>query len=168
MTKRTFKDLTPAGQRIAIAKDVIQHVEAMELRSAYCDANIEDLVGLPTPSWAQQNCQLCGIGSAAISALKLSGEKTLPDTWNDDGYLEAGQDDILEVLEPYFSEQQALDIEAVFEHGGSNNVSGNLSHEWYRTYSNPEDPEDRKDLLKAIMANIVRNGGTFKPDEVTA
>lgn len=98
-----------------------------------------------------KQCRVCGLGAAFIVAvdrfndLKLQGCHV-----ESDGRLSLDASPTKEYLARFFSERQIDLIEAAFE--GYQDI--------YYYVNNFEDPNER---LTAIMKNIVKNEGTFRP-----
>ena len=175
------KKLTKAEIRIAIAEDVIAQIKSNKYKPTQ-GSWVEVASGEPYEDWLYYNaqdckvdvrdytknikkCHVCALGSLFVSAVNkynnvygtydsLSfeqvfhtiaiGKKTSP-------------------LLRYFSISQLQLIEFTFENGMGYNynlgdeVVERKALEFYKQYPN------MKDLLLAIMKNIIKNKGTFKP-----
>jgi len=135
-TKEEFGAMTPEGQRVAIAKDVLELLESEKLiaecgtyleTSRYAACTVEQ--GAETIRIGQP-CTVCAVGAWVLARHRMDGahleETTLP----------TQDEDALNMMEAQF--------EAFNDHD-----------EWYKAY-----PVDN-DRLRAIYENIIRNNGTF-------
>lgn len=172
-----FNQLSPAGKRVAIAKDVIAALQSLQVRArsgvwvdlkkapANWDAGIE-----LQPVFKQTNCEACALGACFVSAVKLGNNCKLTEDAKYDGFEfsppagDWGKDTtgMWTVLKRYFTERQLALIEFAFENGEGyykyrDVANSEAANDFYYKY---EDDEAR---MLAIMQNIVVNNGTFKP-----
>ena len=178
-----FQTATDARRRIIIAKDVIKWLNTGRLvashvymglsrRSArqlrmYSDPGIEADSSLRDEKTVNGfTCVACGIGSLLACAVERGAVDKL-------GLMELrGAKSIWEKLAKLWNIDQLARIEAAYE-GGSSYVSGGTPSEprskldfevweqcclWRCTIVNDEE------RMRAIMANIIANGGDFKPE----
>jgi hypothetical protein len=183
-----FTGLTPAEQRIAIAKDVLNQLKQRKLRAnagrylAYAgvdhDSAKEHELMLRPAQEALDNlptCKVCALGAAFVVAGQLFDQ--LPDEragvvlgCATDGGCEDGY------LNRFFSQEQLGMIEAAFERDRSHyNRRMAVVHRmvedgsWYdQRATDARDFGLRYDLdgnrMRAIFLNIVGNEGTFRPN----
>lgn len=171
-----FNQLSPAGKRVAIAKDVIA---ALQSRQVYARSGVwVDLQKAPNwdvgvelqPVFQQANCDACALGACFVSAVKLGNNCKLTEDAKYDGFQfstpngDWGSDTtgMWSVLKRYFTERQLALIEFAFENGEG----------YYKDHdvANPDAAsdfhykyEDDAARMTAIMQNIVDNNGTFRP-----
>jgi hypothetical protein len=172
---RTLDGMTDAEARIAIAKDVIKHLDSKKLNAksgAYCIFKSEagqpplsesdggsDLRGLL--STKVHHCDVCAKGAMFIAHVMRFNEVKLPSAdwaYFDPARAFNGESFVTSPLQ-YFDEDQLDLIEAAFE---GDDVQGSLSEEETddaESFSLSHENDDER--LRAIMQNIVDNGGTF-------
>ncbi len=171
-----FKEVSASEKRILIAKDVIRHVKTEEYRirkGVYLDlpkklfsatnANrkIQSLFG------KIESCRVCALGSIFMSKCNIADGQLL-------GYNDMYSGDygfFYNTLGKYFSLSQLMLIEAAFETDLSINSLDKF-------YSDQEKVSHKKMdaavafgekynkasiRLEAIMENLIKNKGTFKP-----
>lgn len=180
------KKLTPAQMRIAIAKDVLAQLKLKKLRPEVgWWADDSHLGGLEDWAWEKldetnttkegvctintqdysknvKSCRVCALGAIFMGISNLYGINITgadPDMYN------VFEDLSKSPLKEYFSKDQLQLMECAFEGGGG-------AHDIYTIdkkvrgfalafhYAFDSD----KDRLKAIMENIIKNKGTFKPE----
>ena len=183
---RAFLALTPAKRRVAIAKDVIQQLNAEKIiaqRGVYFDESGIEKV-MEQTYWAGKGatgvaghgetqvcdlletskCTVCGIGAAFVSAVRLGDDLKIKDLAADETWVRDYQ--MRDYLKRYFDPPQVALIECAFERGP-----------YYRTNMNqaPSKSDTRAavafgrkydgdaDRMRAIFQNIVSNRGTFRP-----
>lgn len=145
-----MKTMTPAQKRVAIAKDVIAQLEAGKFvatkgRFILPENNLSDSDnGKPLQPLIRKMgvCEVCAAGASVLSAVRLFNAHCV-DSWKGVRYSR-------DVMRNWFSDNQATLIEGTFE--GWDNSMFYLNH-----------IPDGNDRLIAIMKNVVRNRGTFKP-----
>lgn len=160
---KAFAKLTPAKQRVQIAKDVLTQLSmgALVPASRYFSlGDINDDIESPDLGWTplakgskavakkcdlsfvaeKVPCTVCGIGSLFVAAAKRADKF---------GYRDhISRQAIVKYLDPYFTRDVLDQIEGYFEaHSGN-------SAWWSRT------PKGR---MQAIMNNIITHGGEFVP-----
>lgn len=147
-----------AQMAVAVAEDVVKRLSGRKLNMAH--VYMSATIPLPLPyithgcslqpvvNKLEKDCRVCAIGAAALSFVRLYDNATWDNVisrqWLNRAYIE-------NTLRPAFSQAQLNKIENAYE---------NLDGKWYKKY-----PDDRK-RAKAIFQNIVRNGGTFKSDDL--
>ena len=159
LTKKVnFNKLPKKCQRIAIVKDVIDQVRAKRFIATcgtYVSFGARDLTLGAKLLLEQQACRVCGIGSLFVSkCLKMN---------NSNIHYQTG--DIHKDLADFFSIRQLELIESAFEvsyfHYGVFYIGKEEKTKsaigFGQKYNNPED------RLVAIMENVVKNCGIFKP-----
>jgi hypothetical protein len=171
--------LTKAQRAVAIAKDVLSQLRKRQNGYVACSGvyihrealeamNPDEAKDLRDNLKAMQkgdSCKVCALGSAILSKARLFDKVPCQD-------ILAGEDEIdveaiREHLHDAFSEAQLDLIESAFE--GANMSSG----ETPRVNASPnaieaaiefsQKHDDDKARLRAIMTNIVKNEGVFKP-----
>jgi ribosomal protein S27AE len=104
----------------------------------------------------EKNCPACALGNMMLSHVRLFDQVTLDQLTGD-------REDITDVLEDYFDSDQLYLIEIAFESDATFYNRGNEDREkagiYARKYENP------KHRLRAIMVNIIKNKGTFSPED---
>ena len=135
MNKKTkFDRMTKPQQRVAIAKDVLKQIHAG--RTQATKGIYLKKVGYHGRPGPGEPCVACAVGALFVSKYNLFNGK-----WVD----EADRFNTSNLLSPYFSNKQMMNIEMAFEVTWSSEISNN---------------EDR---MIAIMQNIIDHDGTFKP-----
>ena len=156
-----FRKLTKAQQRVAIAKDVISQVNAEKIlaSSTYfswgdasfneekvADANLD-----MSECVSQVQCEVCGIGSLFVGAVRLADKLKFADfdsSWSGCRGQEA------DYLAQWFDDKQLNLVEDYFER---NNRSEGEDSPIYG-----EESDDKRLIM--IMENIVSNKGRFNPE----
>lgn len=181
---KKFREATPSEKRVMIANDVIAFIQAKTIKPenmVYSKPN----KGLKQSEDIQCNldtlkCTCCALGGLVVGMIKYTNEAKVSDlsgeTYDDDG----NEISVYSRLKKYFSSSQLVLIENVFEnwiavhdwgHWSFNgkfepkradeDKIGTLINEVHENQTLfPKNPADR---MIAIMENIVRNKGTFKP-----
>lgn len=160
---KRFAKLTAPQKRVAIAKDVLlsiktgiviptcgnyfsltKKLDGKTLQEGLCDVN------------SPISCKVCGMGAVFVSKVKLGN------TFEMDGSY-VSDDEMTENLEGIFSTKQLRLIEHAFEgfHAGFANITDTeetkCENKFRYKYSEPSE------RMQAIMKNIIKNNGTFKP-----
>lgn len=156
--------------RVEVARDVIAQLEAKAWRAMsgeYCTIfgrgrgrelpkSFERMpIKRALLSNSNRECQACAVGSLFIAhMLRSDGEKKFDDlngahSWGFEAVVT--REAMERTLRDLFSNSELWEIEHAFEGG-----------EWWKTY------RDDTERLIAIMRNVVRNGGVFKPAELRA
>lgn len=151
-----FKKLSLAKQRIKIAEDVIDQLRLKQLRAESTYLRVNALAYTPrteitdvdaAEALCQTKCDVCGIGSLFVTAVKRADELPLHDLMSRNTRSLA-----VEYLGKWF-DSAALDlVEGYFERW-------NGIH-----YDSPiflMDSQNKR--LKMIMENIISNNGRFNP-----
>jgi hypothetical protein len=165
--------MTPEERRIAIAKDVIEHLDQMNIMSknAYMQVFEGDFVkneGTITKeecSLLRDNCEVCARGALFISRIDLFNTVDWTDLDLEYYDPEEEEHDLLssditsEKLEGAFSKQDLGLIESAFEFNRNHGMREECSRfdSTNAEYFGLQYDND-KDRLRAIMNNIVQNG----------
>lgn len=169
--------MSKKAARIAIAKDVLARLRYRNIETRTYMNGLENI-----SSWnslnddvnaqnhikeLEKNCQVCALGSMFLSHIRVF-DKIMMSELTDD------RDNLTSVLSDYFDQKQLDLIECAFE--GELVVDENYYEEtdsdvWPPIY--PTEVEeakkyiikyrDDKKRLRAIMINVIRNNGVFKP-----
>lgn len=163
-----FKTLEPAQQRVTLAEEVLRYLDAQKIqpmRGAYIHTlALQDYRGAGLQEILEENhCEVCALGALLYARVVSFNQLEIPTDIGLDGI----EWNVVQTeLHQYFSYQQITLIETAFE---------------MRTLADPEDPGyselDRDEeceaasmfqgrgpasfRLRAIMENIIANGGTF-------
>lgn len=189
MIKMKNKKNSNAAMRVKIANDVLSQLTAGNLTPqtgtwvAFNDVHLCQLVAQKTnkvdeiPSAickivkAAESCEACALGAIFMSAIRKSrscGDFSIEDEkWSTYGDLEL-QDYIFTNLDPspltkYFPIKMLQQIENCFEGGqgmhsiGTGEMDRVIAELYHETFCGD------RERMRAIMNNIVRNGGNFKP-----
>lgn len=137
--------------------------------------SVEPAVLLPAPS----TCRACAIGSCFVAALDRFKDLSLAEFKN----TKYGRDSYTQYLQRWFSPYQLDLIEYAFEGRAGEGLTDEdriaardfrlqlaRSERSKKVLSNPKVREDTttgaRMVLKAIMENIIKNGGIFRPRKV--
>lgn len=165
-----FKSLSRAEQRVLIAKDVLVQIRAKKYRpnaGSYVnfgkyfpgDESIQKHIDEVT-------CNCCALGACLLSTTKYKNKLDFSDTYRLDA-----TNDSWGLLKDIFSPRQLTMIEYAFE---VSSVGTRVGENYYGTHIDSELEDkciafgkvnydsDKKRLI-AIMKNIIKNKGTFKP-----
>lgn len=155
---KSYKNMTREERRIAIAEDVIKHLDAMDIRSGYgyvvgseqvmdnFDGEVNEKSSKKIAEEMKQSCAMCARGAMMICKIaKFDNYKFC--------YSEINNTETLYALEDAFNYYELYEIEEAFE---------NFYHDSNFTARYWSDINDPKDRLLAIMQNIVDNG-RFNP-----
>lgn len=169
---KTYKEMTRAERRIAVAKDVIKQLKLgtviAEDDVGYIDKKREEVLGelddfrewLKTLFSSGKSCNVCALGSLVISkALKFDAIKT-DDIMRDGHYTTRSTCEL--ALYDIFTLKQLDDIENAFEGWDNLYAYNNGSTINYRYANWPDYYPNPSERIIAIMKNIIRNNGTFK------
>lgn len=176
--ERRFKQMTPEGKRVAIAKDVIEAIAdefIQPTEGTYLaingnhDAMTIDNVGatqIQDLLTAQESCTACAIGAMFVCAVLRADSLTVKQfdryaEYLDPCFLNRGSK-MAKFLKEFFSPTQIALIESALECSemGPMYVGAKAYNE---AVSFGMRYLSTKSRLKAIMANIIKNGGEFKP-----
>lgn len=164
-----FAALPAAEQRVAIAKDVLALLAkpdrpSVRAQSYYCRVDLSrrpyaeagepmDLQSLINTN--PEACMVCGIGALFLGFVyRVDQAKVV------DGQEFNSQETIHAALHGIFPSHMLKQIEAAFEGDGRYAIT--FGNKWFYTYTKAED------RLIAILKNIIRNDGTFRPGQVQA
>lgn len=162
-----MKKMTPSQMRVAIAKDAIKQIKSKRFiittglyfwnreqeNSRIFENEVYDRARLRK----LKRCQVCELGAALVSAVRLFNQIEISCSSCNEHY-------IAEMLGRWFSIGQMSMMESAFETDGGNLLGKNLG-------SNDMDkclefrslyPNDRARAI-AIFRNIIKHKGTFKP-----
>jgi hypothetical protein len=179
---RRFALMSDENKRRAVARDVIQQIEAkrfiaeqgtylsvtglkaINLFEKAHEENDDDALETPLDSVLAkaESCHVCGIGSLFVAAVERGDACTLGDMsgHNDDDYLR-------EYLGDFFSDQQLFLIEAAFEgHTVNDAPDGVKSWDTSNATNYVRGIHNENERLLAIMRNIVKNG-EFDPRDTS-
>jgi hypothetical protein len=154
---KAFHRMSKKNQRLAIAKDVLAQLRLKKYRAtpgAYfssqeVDDAIDEIEILQEVLLEKSPvCNVCALGSAAVSLCRLGDEADIHDVSSPHA-----------LLHEIFGDQIQL-MELAFEGEDINDDWDELPKEAIRFYE--RYPDDTK-RLAAIFRNIIRNEGTFKP-----
>lgn len=110
----------------------------------------------------EDGCRVCALGAALLSRARLYDNVPFSDfysKWESDG-----QSGCHQFLKDVFSHKQLTLIESAFEGADMDYEGDGLSaREVKRVCAYYEKYPDDKARMRAIMTNIVENGGVFKP-----
>ena len=168
MKKKPIESMTKEEARIAICKDVIRHLRSLRVKSS--NGYIVDMgCDLPTGTKlppatddAQKHvgkivkrCEVCALGGMMFSFIRLFDDVPMKKMMHWDA-INCGREYIASKLHRYFTPDQLYQIERAFEHG-------NGLKDKFNSYGYDGEEENDKNRLRAIMLNVVRNGGKFVP-----
>lgn len=139
--------MTAAQKRVAIAKDVIQQIKAekfIALTGRYFkQCQLPEKVNQKTLLEHTEPCDVCAKGAIFLSAIRKFNDYDAPSSTTREYEMERKSCE-------FFTYKQCDKIELVFEGWESG----------YETWRRIKTPNLR---LIAIMRNIIKNNGTFKP-----
>jgi hypothetical protein len=162
-----FEKATPAQKRVMIAKDVILQIRAKKFiaeSGTYFhlnkDAGNEPVELRNIICEEQTTCNVCAIGGAFASAVRITNNFKMK---GHGAYFE----DIYKKSEPIFGGKNLTLMETAFEQGvvgyyAKAKISKSLLEKAESFRSRKKIMTDEKALI-AIMQNIIKNNGTFKP-----
>lgn len=161
-----FKQATPEQRRVIIAKDVLAWLKEKKLHATpgtyLSSVDFTTVVDGEYKSLRVEEdrvdgggCSACALGGLFACMVENTGG--LQDFWR-----HSDQDRIRTKLAPYFDERQLAMIETAFEHcyfsgEGATSIDLNAAYRFGEAF----DAGARR--MRAIMRNIIRNNGTFKP-----
>lgn len=180
-SNKAFSKMSKANQRVAIAKDVIMTIKAKKIKisqGSYVtnDELSEEIGNYEKPVELQkllakvdEPCEVCAKGAMFICDIMRRNDFKVSDNTNiEDERI------ISKRLSQYFPQQQLDLIECAFEEGVQQDYTKTLSirnddGNWIYSEIAKEAMEfgerykRSEDRLIAIMKNIIKNNGTFKP-----
>lgn len=150
----------------AVAKDVISRINVYDFTPGYGYLYTQDasgkLEGKDIKSATEESiagCHVCVRGAMFISRAKLFNSYTFP----------SYQDSSLKVVSytaQDFGKRNAGLIECAYENSGDHHSEAADSKLPAKAVSFGKRFKIRKNLVKAIMQNVIDNGGVFRPDKV--
>ncbi len=159
--KTQFEKLSKAEKRVQLAKDVIKQIGAKKFiptRGAYLENSNSDLNSdiFSEKDYGKQvnellknkKCKVCALGSAFVAGVLRANDMVCDTTYVAEGTMR-------DYLHKYFgfNISELFDIECAFE---GFLADGEIQN-FYVNYPN------KKENLLAIMKNIIKNKGKFKP-----
>jgi hypothetical protein len=173
--KINLKGMTKAEARVAIAKDVLKQIKVEnlvpEMGTYFRSLAIEEADGDAQVSKVVRNakCTVCAVGAAFVCAAKRFNAVKLAEVGGGDGsrYLDAEDyinPGIAKYLTNFFSPEQLSLMECAFE--GKPVMAPRACSASLRRATGFRDALETEDatlILTAIMHNIIKNKGTFKP-----
>lgn len=158
MKKQLTKRLTKAEKRVAVAKDALKQLHTEKYLAetgTYIGCNIDDTLGSDwRPDQAQKElktmkpCSVCARGALLLSAVRKFNEATVSDVLQTKEWPSAD----------LFGWEQLSLIEAAFELWEEN--GGKPMPKAFAFGNKFTNDHDR---LVAILKNVIKNNGTFKP-----
>ncbi len=184
MPKKTEFE-TKAEARVAIAKDVIKWVKTGRLyanKGSYVeyddeewlitDQQVKDSADLKTVL-SDKKCSVCALGACFVATVDRFNKIGCDDLgihvhsenldYGPSGVAGLGDSHLRKYLHKYFSESQLSLIECAFECSPSFSGASASNRLKASDYSESGNKYDEDELLIAIMRNIIKNKGTFKP-----
>jgi len=167
---KKFKKLNKAGKRVAIAKDVIKSLSEKIIKANSGNYISNARWGLEEDDQIQgtilggETCNVCAMGAILISKARLCNDVKFSDIQSTTKKARKGGL-IVYNLKGLFSVKQLRLIEVAFE-GSVYEEGCNLSQKNIDKAKLIYDKyyfEDEEINLIAIMKNIIKNNGTFKP-----
>ena len=186
--KVSFEKLSPSQKRVTIAKDVIAQIKLgryiADSGSYIANINFKNNLGddemhnkdIKKNFGKIKSCTVCAMGACLMSATKFANKLSFGDVG--DSVRDLVNDKVKDLFSKLFSPEQLLLIETAFE-GGGDDTDGDsrVAYDLFDLDRNqfegsdflqPSDEfrnnyyESEKRLI-AIMENIIKNKGTFKP-----
>ncbi len=170
--RRIFPALTPpdkkADARVAIAQDVLDTLEIGRMEASrnhgYMSVHghvksvntFEDLSLALRRKGGKTSCRVCAIGAAALCAIGLYDEAPYDDIYWSGGTMR-------DVLSRWFSRKQLDLIESAYEMDKESHDGGSSDGARERAVAFGVRYVDPRERLEAIMQNIIRNKGSFRP-----
>jgi hypothetical protein len=158
MKKKTaFSKLSITKQRIAIAEDALKHIENKILTPATMQLVVHDSISsirndkskdLKTIFTDMKSCEVCARGGLFVALILKDNKMKLGDLIN------RGGDAVNERLSDVFTLEQIDLMENAFEGFDDDDTA---SFKFYKKY------KTAKGRLIAILKNIIKNKGIFKP-----
>jgi hypothetical protein len=186
LRNKKFKAATPAQKRVLIAKDVIAQIKAKRFKALsgtwvnpvfrnghdldvfekFVFEKLDEEPASVRELFLEQKipaCECCALGAMFMSCTlynnKTTVENLLDETVSFEDLIREKGPQFSNGLDQFFSKAQLKLIEATFEgyYGAFRDESNDKTRVWYETL-----PNDTKRLV-AIMNNIIKNKGVFKP-----
>lgn len=181
--EKPFSKLSKPEKRVAIAKDVLEQLK-LKIYTADSGRYVAYLRFIDTENYPGKNediktnfdkiqhCYVCAMGACLMSATKFANKLNFSDIGSTIGDLR--NEKVKKLFSSIFDPKQLLMIEIAFEgdtmrenayrigyeifNVDNDNDLRHSCHKFYRRYE--ENDEER---LIAIMKNIIKNKGEFKP-----
>lgn len=163
MTPEEFNKLTKPEKRVVIAQDVINYINIKKFKPRagnYVTSIGYSLTGDIQSQFDEiENCHVCALGGCLLSTVKYTNKVKFEDL-----FYFTSDSDIADTLSSIFSQNQLYLIEKAFEGSGifvgydGNQKESDRAKQFY--YSHLADTNKR---LIAIMENIIKNQGRFRP-----
>jgi hypothetical protein len=166
---KRFDKLPAAVRRVKIAQDVLKLLDVRKLKAAHCYFSPDfGLRALPVDYWdstkslqemlpKMESCSVCAKGALLVAAADLRNQVTITQS-HTEIYWGDGSVSLSKALGGAFSPEQLGNIEKAYE-----NFCNPTSTVPYRLKSYLG--ESSQDRLRAIMANIIKNKGSFRPSQ---
>ena len=162
-----------ADARVAIALDVIETIliGRMTPKSGYGYLSVKEAskegnssyeaLALSVKRRGKTKCRVCAIGAAALCAIGLYDDAEVMEK----GFYAGGasEQEMREVLSKWFSGQQVDLLESAFECSKFNERDETAESSILRAVRFGERYENAEERLIAIMENIIKNKGLFRP-----
>lgn len=180
---KLFKDMTAAEKRVMIAKDTIRWLDAKKIKTktgtylklpyrAIKLKKADDRLDTALKT-LNKPCNVCALGGMFYSMVRRFDKVTVEVVATDinDKYLSwMESDNIYEELSKYFPRHQLALIESAFEMRGMVDSSVYSYYQFnekanfamYRAI-NFSSKKNSGERLRAIMTNIIKNNGVFRP-----
>ena len=156
--------LTLSQKRVAIARDVIKQIAAKRIfisSGEYLSGRHDDIDLNQKNINEVKPCQVCQIGSAIVSGIRLFNQVSIP--FN----LGANDSKAMNLVTTWFTKKTAVMMEGAFEGGG-----GWLTRHYVKLsdkeleaainfYVKHKGDETKRSI--AIWRNVIKNKGHFKP-----
>lgn len=161
---KKYNKATPAQRRVMIAKDALKQLGAKRIKAA-CgtyvnvynlqrEAQVESTEQLQrllhNPNLTSQ-CHVCARGALLLSAVMYRNDCFV--------YEDSATPSESEYIKEFSESQQDM-IEAAFEEW-----TGNPGGKWSAKFLTGEECSNDQKRLELILKNIIRNKGTFKPNQ---
>ena len=166
---RDLSKMTKKEARIAICKDVLQQLRLKRINPGLSYTN-----KVPN-SWVwkeeeqdarkginaacESGCMTCALGSMMISHIRLF------DNFTKGQFYRLGQHSCLIQLGEYFDEEQLLNIESAYMLWTYNHDTDTRASFEFGGAIDPSKVLGKSKRLRAIMMNIIKNDGVFKPGQ---
>lgn len=171
--KQTPPKLTKRERAVAIAKDVIRQLRWLRVAQYHYlnvqdsdkiesaidkvgyDADLRDI--LPV---VRKNCDVCAKAAMLLSKARVFDKVPISEVFSSWGSSIADDDEICSLLSGSFSSKTLSLIEAAFERS---RMFAGYTPESIAAEEFGDRYPDPKKRLRAIMLNVVKNNGEFKP-----
>lgn len=184
---RKFQAFTAAQKRVAIAKDVLDQIEAKTITPkkgtyvALKGVRGKGFYELPVQeNFDKVKCTTCALGGLLTCMVKFTNDATMKDLDNPGMDYDSGtENNLWKRLAKFFGKKQLFLIEHVFENWTygmwDTYAKGQMAELGFKASDKDRQlvnkvnatwglyPKTAKDRMIAIMENIIRNNGTFKP-----